>query len=174
MPQPRKLTPTVERKILRAIREGHYQQDAAFLADVSPRSLSRWLAEGRSESSRYHRFYLKYQTALIEAKQAQLKKIYKGDEIVQVVKNGAGQTLQRILTRRKKTGDIRWLLAKRFPEQFGDGLAGMLEGFQEKYGVEFAETFAEMLAIAEAERATSVTYEEDELSGDSAKTASQG
>ena len=164
---PRNLTPTVKRKILNAIRKGHYQKDTAFLAGVAESTLKSWLAAGKAdetESSELYKFWLKYQKALIEAESVLLKGIRRGDQTTKVIKNNQGQVVQRELIRKQKTGDLRWLLAKRNPERYGDGLAGMLQAFEDRYGEEFSEMLADLIEAAEAERDASIEYDEPELS----------
>ena len=163
---PRKLTATVERKILNAIRKGHYQKDAAFLADIAESTLKSWLAAGKADKtgkSKLYKFWIKYERALIESQTVLLNRVRRGDEITKVIKNNQGKTIRRELTRKRKSGDIRWLLSKRFPDRYGDGLVGMLEAFSDRYGEEFAGLLSDLIEAAESELDAAVEYDEPEL-----------
>lgn len=166
MAAPRKLTPTVEKKILNAIRRGHYQKDAAFLADIGESTLRYWLQLGRADktkSTTYYKFWIKFEKALIEAQAGQVRDIRRGETTVKIIKDRTGKKIRQEISRKRKTGDIRWLLAKRFPERYGDGLAGMLESFRDRYGEEFAGLLSDLIEAAESELDAAVEYDEPEL-----------
>lgn len=102
--RPSKLTPEVERCILKYVRKGNYAQTAARQCGIGDRTLIQWKQRAKQFvkegiENRYTKFYERLVAAEAQAESGML-------EVV-----------------RKEPGGDRWLLSRRFREHFGDEIS---------------------------------------------------
>lgn len=95
-----KLTPTIQETIVRALRLGMYQREAAQAAGIDPETYYRWLRQGeQQQSGKYRVFCDAIKTAMAEGERALLTRIQ------MAANEGTWQAAAWILERRHRE---RW------------------------------------------------------------------
>lgn len=74
--RPSKLTPATRQRILDLLKLAHSQDDAAILAGIGTRTMTRWLARGRQATSgEYYEFWRDVELAASEGKSLLIKRV---------------------------------------------------------------------------------------------------
>ena len=129
MTRPTILDDEITAKIIEAVGKGASYDDAAVFAGVGKRTLSNWLAKGRSDRPRapYLQFVQKIEAAMPKIGQKLLDVIIKSaTEPVVITKTHIrkmedGSTIEEATkeTRPPDAKSAQWWLERRFHEQFG-------------------------------------------------------
>lgn len=99
--RPTKLTDAVAAKIAQAMARGYFLESAAYLADVSPRTVQRWMAKGKKHPGYgvYGKFFLTVKKAIAECQ---------------------GQMHEALVREGEKDWTaLAWLMERRWPKQYG-------------------------------------------------------
>jgi len=99
--RPTKLTDEVAAKFVAAMARGYLLETAAYLADVSPRTVHTWMAKGRKAHGRgtYGKFYAKVRKAIAECQGSM------HDHMVRLSK--------------RDWAALAWLMERRWPKLYG-------------------------------------------------------
>lgn len=125
-----KLNKKLINKTADLIRKNFTVSDICVLCDIAPQTFYRWLKEGKEqpEGSRklQRKFYLAVETAKIQWKNEALNFLSEFEETQTAVTETVGEDgdlkVATVVTTKKPVNrnHIKWLLSRRFKEEFGE------------------------------------------------------